>query len=607
MILQALTNLYEALAEKGLVALDGWSKEQIGYALCINRDGILEEVIPCIEQEQKGNKTDITAKKMIVPARVKRTSAFASNFMWDKSAYLLGSDEEDQKSESVSAKNLARFETAKKLHHELLDGVDSEAAKAVLNFFDSWDPAIARENEKIAPYAKEIFSKANITFRFRGDFAINDPEIKSAWQRHCSSDEGKIGRCLVTGEKEVIQPIHSSIKNVQGAQSSGAALVSFNAPAYCSYNKEQNLNAPVGKYAAFAYTTALNYLLSDRKEVVRLGENFIKNTIDLKKGRRKKHRIGDATVVCWAEGADERYEDFAEDILFGSEDETVSTAEYGAAVRETVKKLAAGQYSEKFDLDPDKKFYILGIAPNSARLAIRFFYCDAYGTLMKNVNAHNERTKIILPAYCKYSTLSLWRLLNATVNLNSKDKTPSPVMAGAVARSIFTGGRYPAALIENVFMRIRAERAVTPERAAIIKAYYLKNENHMCPKEVLTVSLNESSTNVPYVLGRLFSVYEEIQAAAATNPDMTTTIKDKYFNSAAAMPATVFPILNALAQKHLRKLAANRRISLDKKLTELKGLLGENYPLRMTLAEQGSFDLGYYHQTQKRYTKKEEK
>ena len=228
-----------------------------------------------------------------------------------------------------------------------------------------------------------------------------------------------------------------------------------------------------------------------------------------------------------------------------------------------------------------------------------------FGNLMENVNAHYERMEIVRPAYEKFNYLPLWALLRETVNLNSRDKAPSPAMAGATARAIFSGARYPASLLEAVMLRIRAERDITWGKAAIIKAYYLKNPHEDCPKEVLTVSLNEASTNPAYTLGRLFSVYEAVQQAA--NPGINATIKDKYFNSAAAMPASIFPVLNNLCQKHLRKLDARQRVHYDKQIMKLKGVLNENYPARMTLAQQGSFDLGYYHQTQKRYTKKEEK
>lgn len=238
------------------------------------------------------------------------------------------------------------------------------------------------------------------------------------------------------------------------------------------------------------------------------------------------------------------------------------------------------------------------------RLSVRFFLRDSFGRLMKNVNAHYERLEIVRPAYAKTNILPLWAMLRETVNLNSRDKSPSPAMAGAATRAVFSGGPYPASLLEAVMLRIRAERNITWGRAAIIKAYYLKNPHKDCPKEVLTVSLNEASTDTAYTLGRLFSVYEAVQQAA--NPGINTTIKDKYFNSAAAMPAGIFPVLNNLYQKHLRKLDGRQRVYYDKQIMTLKGILGESYPMRMTLAQQGSFDLGYYHQTQKRYTKKED-
>jgi CRISPR-associated protein Csd1 len=154
-------------------------------------------------------------------------------------------------------------------------------------------------------------------------------------------------------------------------------------------------------------------------------------------------------------------------------------------------------------------------------------------------------------------------------------------------------------------IRIRAEREVTRGKAAIIKAYYLKNKNKDCPEEVLQVELNEQCTNIPYTLGRLFAVLEHLQQEA--NPGINTTIKDKYFNSAASTPGNIFPILINLAQKHLRKLSEGQKIYFDRQIGELSMVIGERYPIRLNLAQQGAFQLGYYCQTQKRYQKKEDK
>ena len=224
---------------------------------------------------------------------------------------------------------------------------------------------------------------------------------------------------------------------------------------------------------------------------------------------------------------------------------------------------------------------------------------------MRNVQAHQERLKIVRPASDKFETIPLWKLLNETVNQKSNDKTPAPNMAGEVLRAILTGSRYPATLLNGVTLRIRAEHEVTRGRAAILKAYYLQNPHPDVPKEVLTVSLNPDSNNIPYLLGRLFSTLEAIQSAA--NPGINATIMDKYFNSASATPAMVFPVLLKLAQKHLKKLDVGLRTYYDKQLTDLLSRLGEEYPARLNLPQQGSFQLGYYHQTQARYEKKEDK
>lgn len=595
MILQALTSLYEALAQKGEISKEGWSREKISFALGIDENGDLLRITPLFKPGDmpKGKKKEVP-QKMTVPAAVKRTSGAAANFLWDNSSYILGvslkKGEYDAEREKRRNKDIKCFEACRELHHSMLDGMEYPAAKAVLNFLDKWEPQKAEENNLVAQYAKEILSGANMVFRFNGGYVHDDPQLASVWQKANAKQKDNIGQCLVTGALDEIQKTHPTIKGVQGAQSSGAALVSFNASAFCSYNKEQNQNAPVGKYAAFAYTTALNHLLADRKNV---------------------HRIGDAAVVCWAENADKQYEDFAADLFFGDGDGDQSDEQWLSALQASVELLAKGLPCRELDLDPERKFYILGISPNAARLAVRFFYCDSFGNIVKNIKAHYDRLEIVRPSYDKFPILPLWKLLSATVNPNAKDKTPNAAMAGAVARAVFSGGRYPASLLECTFLRIKAERSITRERAAIIKAYYLRNPNEKCPKEVLTVSLNENSKNIPYTLGRLFSVYEEIQKEANLrnpgNPGINTTIKDRYFGSAAAMPATVFPILSNLAQKHLRKLSDKQRIYLDKKVMTLKSVLGEQYPAHMSLPEQGSFDLGYYHQTQARYTKKEDK
>lgn len=572
MILQALAQLYEDLAADWRIARPGWVSTKVHWALSIDENGTLLQVIPLLEQTD-GKKP--RPQQIDLPAPVKRSSGIAANFLCDNSGYMLGID---NKGKPERSKNC--FAAASALHHQILSGVDHPDAAAVLRFFDAWQPEKAADHPALHDILDQVTAGGNLVFFTNGHFIHDEPLIRSAWESHYNVAEGERQVCLVTGQPDQIVAVHPAIKGVDGAQSSGAALVSFNAPAFCSYGKEQGLNAPVGQHAAFAYTAALNYLLADRAQV---------------------QKIGDTSVVCWAAGAKPQYQALSLAAIFG---QTPPEGMDENTLRSTVRRLAEGLPCPELDLEPDRPFYILGIAPNAARLSVRFFYRDTFGKLMKNVNDHHTRMEIVRPSYDRFSTLPLWALLRETVNPNSRDKAASPVLSGAVARAIFSGGLYPAALLENTMLRIRAERNINRGKAAIIKAYYLRNENAQCPKEVLTVSLNENSTNIPYTLGRLFAVYEAAQEAA--NPGINATIRDKYYNAAASTPGVIFPVLTNLYQKHIRKLAAGSRIWYEKQVSALMCNLGETYPARLTLPEQGAFQLGYYHQTQKRYEKKEE-
>lgn len=577
MILQALTEYYRTLENSGQISPLGWGEAKVSYALCIGPEGALEQVVSLQTEQKKGKKTVLRPQIMRLPAPVKRTVGIVPNFLCDNASYLLGADNKGKPQRTLEC-----FQACKALHEELLDGVDSPAAQAVLAFFRTWQPEQATGHPALADCWEELMAGGNLVFRHDGAFVHEDALVRRAWDGHYRAEgDGPQMICLVTGEHGTVESTHPSVKNVYGAQSSGAALVSFNAPAFCSYGKEQNYNAPTSKYAAFAYTTALNHLLSDREHV---------------------YRMGDTTVVCWARCGGDVYQNTMGWMFFGQE-----PAYTLSDLQSALKGLCSGNAVELDGarLDPDMDFYILGISPNAARLSIRFFLRNSFGAFLRNAQAHQQRLEIVKPAYDKFDTIPMWKLLDETVNQNSRDKTPAPNMAGEVLRSVLTDTRYPATLLNGVALRIRAEHSVTRGRAAILKAYYLKNTHPDVPKEVLTVSLNPDSTNVPYNLGRLFSVLEAVQSSA--NPGINTTIKDKYFNSASATPAVVFPVLVNLAQKHLKKLDGGLRTYYDKQITGLLSKLGERYPSRLNLPQQGSFQLGYYHQTQSRFEKKEEK
>lgn len=586
MILQALTAYYEQLVRQGKLSAPGWDDSfKVSYELRLNDAGQLLRVVPLLTEKTVGKKTVLAPRAMRVPAHEKRSSGIAANFLCDNSTYLLGADEKGKPERSADC-----FKACAKLHHTILDGVDSPAARALLAYFDSWDPAQAAAHPLLAEQWKEITGNANLIFGYEAadhshSFVNDDPAIQNAWQTHYNdrSADSDMGQCLITGKYAPIERTHPNISGVPGAQSSGAALVSFNAPAFCSYGHEQGDNAPVSKYAAFAYTTALNRLLADRSHC--------------------KH-VGDTTILCWAENAEPVYQDAMSMFLFGA-DEAAGIQE--SDVQAALKRLSAGQtvpFLEK-ELSPDQHFYLLGLAPNAARLSVRFFLRDTFGSFAQNLQKHAEEMEIDCSEKEKFRTLPIWAVVNETTRtVPGQSAKPSPQLAGDLLRTVLTGGRYPATLLNGVTLRIRAEQAVTRGRAAVIKAYYLRNYPTELNKEVYTVSLNET-TNVPYLLGRLFSVLEAVQKAA--NPGINTTIKDRYFNAACATPGISFPTLLRLSQKHLRKLNDGLATHYDKQITELMAQLPESgFPARLSLPDQGKFTIGYYHQTQKRYAKKNE-
>ncbi|MGI5972126.1 MAG: type I-C CRISPR-associated protein Cas8c/Csd1, partial [Oscillospiraceae bacterium] len=269
MILQSLVSYYEALAEKGGIARPGWAEVKVSWALEIDENGKLLDILPLKTKSGDGGK--MVPRSMTLPAPVKRTVAIDPNFLFDNSAYILGFD---NKGKPERAKNC--FDAAKKLHISLLGGLENSAAKAVCAFFENWRPEIVGEEPLIAKNMEELNEGGNIAFMFDGEFLQNRPEIAVVWQNYYDgSEDGDIMRCLITGRLVVPQKTHPAIKGVRGAQSSGAALVSFNAEAYCSYERKQNMNAPVGKYAAFAYTTSLNQLLADKKHVKQVGDTTV--------------------------------------------------------------------------------------------------------------------------------------------------------------------------------------------------------------------------------------------------------------------------------------------------------------------------------------------
>lgn len=581
MILQALAKHYENLAAEGKVSKEGWCEAKVSYAIELMPDGKVKGFISLKTEEERGKKKVWVSTTRMVPQMVTRSSGVSSNFLCDNSKYMLGFDKDGS-----SKRVLECFQAAKEKHLELLEQAEGEMAASIKAFFETWNPEKEEEKLKESEIWEALTDGGNLIFYMNGCEAQEDEEIKELWnekQNSCDGEEGgNTGICLVTGKKAEISRIHRTIKGVPGAQSSGAALVSFNAPAFESYGKEQSYNAPVGKYAEFAYTTALNYLLSQRNYTFQLG---------------------DTMVVYWAENGQKAYQDVFSFAL-------VPTVDNRETIREIFDCIKKDQpiKVEDIEMDSEQRFYILGLAPNAARLSVRFFYQDSFGKILEHISEHYERMKIVQPSWETREYMSIRDMLMETVDQNSRDKSPIPNMAAMVMQAVLSGGRYPASLYTDTLIRIRAdqgERKLSWGRTAILKAYLIRNTNWK--EGVNYMGLNKENSEQPYLLGRLFAVLEFIQKD--TNPGIKATIRDRYFNSACATPASVFPILIKLMNSHIKKLERDNlgaKISYENQLTEIMGKLDE-FPRRLTLEEQGKFDLGYYHQVQDKYTKREDR
>ena len=576
MILQNLAEYYENLVLQEKVSKSGWCQAKVSHAIELNEDGTIKAIISKKKEEERGKKKIWVPVLLNVPEMVTRSSGVSSNFLCDNAKYFLGID-----GDGIQKRTIECFESAKERHLMLLEEANGKMARAICLFFKNWKPECADEKLSVKEHWDELNEGGNLIFCMKAIYAQDEKEIQDIWEEYLKKQkQGKQGICLVTGQRAEIARIHRGIKGVPGAQSSGAALVSFNAPAFESYGKEQSYNAMVGKYAEFAYTTALNYLLNQSEY---------------------KFALGDSMIVFWAESGQEEYQDSFLSWL----NPKVDNQEEMNKVFGNLKK-GVWVDLEDIQLDPEQRFYILCLAPNAARLSVRFYYQNSFGNIIKNIAKHYQRMEIVRPSWEDMRYLGIKQMLNETVNQKSKDKTPIPNMASMVLSAILSDTKYPASLYTDTLIRIRAEQGkVTCGRAAIIKAFLIQNYKWKEGDEYM--GLNEGCEESAYVLGRLFAVLETIQKDA--NSGINTTIRDRYFNSACATPASVFPTLIKLKNSHIKKLereSGGTKIYYEKMLTELMGKI-EKFPRRLSLEEQGKFMLGYYHQVQKKYEKKEEK
>jgi CRISPR-associated protein Csd1 len=564
MILQALCEYYQrkAMDPDGGIAPEGFEWKPIPFLVVVDQAGALVT----LQDTREGEGRHRQAKAFLIPRTEKRTVGIKANLLWDNVEYTLGANPKARPG-------------VQQRHQSFRDRLDTLAPhpdlEAVKRFLDQ-DPLsqIAARADLAALWAEVLESGGNLTFRVEGSPQASLCEAMAPQVAEAVGTGVPDGICLVTGRKATIARLHASVAGVRGAQSAGAALVSFNLPAFSSHGRTQNHNAPVGESAAFAYTTALNRLL----------------------GRDSRHKVqvGDATTVFWSGNQATRLEsDFP--ALFG-----LPAKDNPDAEPEAVRALYATVRSGQAVAGDETPFFVLGLAPNAARLSVRFWHQDTVGGMSTRLRQYLDDLDMVCSPRDP-GRRALMPLLCDLVLQGKADNIP-PNLAGQVMRAALSGGPYPQALLQLAVRRIRAERQVTRMRAAVLKAVLNRSQQHAAiPSKEITVSLDPTNPSPGYRLGRLFAILEKIQEDA--QPGINTTIRDRFYGAASSTPATVFPQLLKLKNHHLAKLdnPAFRR-SYEIRLGEVFDGL-QTIPSHLPMEEQARFAIGYYHQRQSLFTK----
>ena len=593
MILKALADYYDRLADDPSVDVPpyGFEDKPIPFLIVLDKQGGFRN----IRDTRTGQGKERAARSFRLPLGEKKTSGIKENMLWDNPQYVLGASKSNEARDVEKAENAcAAF---KKRACKDLAGIDDDGVRALFAFFSGDGVSSVKDHDLFQDIMAE---NANITFMLDGDSGLiaQRPKVVQRIKELYEIHKGESQVSAISGTNDDVSVLHTAIKGVWGAQTSGANIVSFNDEAYCSHGKtkkDQGLNAPIGKHNEFAYTTALNLLLA--------------------KSSHQRMQIGDASTVFWAKNPCDFETGFVSYLNPKKGEEAVSY--------EKIKGLLSAVKSGIPPTEGEIPFYVLGLAPNASRIAIRFWYSGNVKEIKERVAQHFVDIEMVRGSYDP-EFLSMPRIISATTRHSAKHPYGDsgdviPHLAGEMFDAVIKGTPYPRTLLQKIVNRVKAEQAlsdskgkrlenVTFARAALIKGFLVRASrlNNTQQKEV-SVALDRTYDNIGYVLGRLFAVLERIQEVAQ-GKGLNKTIRDTYFSGAVSSPQVVFKRIQDLSIHHLAKIKNSGRstVWLEKELGEIMDLMPkEGPPTTLSLEDQGRSAVGYYHQRQDFFRKKE--
>ena len=590
MLIKGLCDYYDILREKGEVLPDGYSIVPVKYKVSLTEQGEIDEIVSCQEEAQvPGKKPKLVPKDMVMPKRTEKPGIDA-NIIEHRPLYIFGLNFSNDGFTTEDNTN-----KAKKSHQDFvtknlafIEGIDSPVVNAYRKFIENWRPEEEIENRYLLDLGKN-YSNSGFAFFLSGEpdkMLHEDSQLREQWEKYYEEkgdgeEEQYVAQCAVTGENAPIARIHGKIKGVYGGLATGSVLIGFNNSSENSYGNEQSYNSNISKEVMRKYTEALNYLL---------------------KGRDHKITIDDITVIFWAMSKDSGYEDNVMAMLMGQPE-----GQDGIKTEEMIKDLLSRgsqlgiterEVEDKFnDIDENVDFYIAGLKPNSSRLSIKFILRKRYGDILMNIARFQGEIQVKEPL----KVVPLYWIKGEMVSPKSSNEKVNPDLMTKLFEAVMYNRRFPVALLETLIRRVKTDKYINDTRAGLIKAYLNRNE-----KEEIKLALDYENRNQAYLCGRLFAVLEWLQKRALG--DLNTTIKDKYFASAAAKPATVFPKLLTLAQAHIKKLDGERnKVYYNKLIGQIINEINDEFPITLSLVDQGKFIIGYYQQNQDFFVKKEDR